>query len=95
MSHVEPPVQVTLPLGPRVSSQVEPPAQSTLHELPQVPLHWLSLVQSSVQLSPAQLEPSMSQALPASHAHDVPVQAGGGTASLPQAATSATNNRAR
>lgn len=87
MSQVAPPVQVTLPLGPRVRLQVEPPPQSMLHELPQVPLHSLSRLQSSEQLLPAQPEPSMSQAAPASHAHEVPVQVGGGTGSLPPQAT--------
>ena len=88
MSQVAPSLQLMLPLGPSVISHVEPPEQSMLHELPQVPLHWLWSVQSSVQLLPAQLEPSMSQALPASHEHDVPVHVGGGGASLPQAEAS-------
>lgn len=94
MSQVAPPEHETLPLAPRVMSQVEPPPQLMLHESPQVPLHSLFMAQASVQLSPAQSEPSMSQALPTSHAHEVPVQTGGGTGSLPQAATP-TTTRAR
>jgi hypothetical protein len=85
MSQVAPSLHDTLPLAPRVIVHVEPPEQSMLQELPQVPLHVLSSVQLSVQLLPAQLEPSMSQAVPASHAHEVPVHVGG-EASLPQAA---------
>lgn len=87
MLHVEPPLQVTLPLAPTVRSQREPPAQLALHELPQAPVQVLSIGQLSVQLSPAQPESPRSQAVPASQAHELPVQAGGGTSSPPQATT--------
>ncbi len=96
ISQVLPLAQVTLPLGPTVIRHVEPMAQSTLHELPHVPLHSLWSPQSSEQLLPAQLEPSMSQAEPASQAHEVPVQVGG-PASWPHAASTkaATTTRDR
>lgn len=85
ISQVDAPEHDTLPLGPSVIAQVEPPAQPTLHDSPHVPLHWLAIAHDSVQLPPAHDEPSMSHALPASHAHDVPVHAGGGMSSPPQA----------
>ncbi len=95
MSHVAPSEQEMLPLAPSVMLQVEPPEQSMLHDIPHVPLHWFSSVQPSVQLSPAQLDPSMSHALPASHVHDVPVHVGGGGASLPQAEASPSATKSR
>ena len=85
MLHVAPSEQLTLPLAPTVMSHVEPPEHSMLHDMPHVPLHWLSSVQPSVQLLPAQPEPSMSQAVPASHVHELPVHVGGGGALLPHA----------
>jgi hypothetical protein len=93
MSQVAPSLHYTLPLAPTVIVHVEPPEQSTLHELPQLPLHSLSIAQASVQLEPAQAEPSMSQAVPLSQAHEVPVQVGGGTSSPPQAAIRARTAR--
>jgi hypothetical protein len=81
MRQVAPSLQVTLPLGPTVISQVEPPEQSTLHDAPHEPVHSLSLVQSRLQLPPSQAEPSVVQAVPASHAHEVPLQVGVGTSS--------------
>jgi len=95
MSHVAPSEQLTLPLAPRVISHVEPPEQSMLHDMPQVPLHSLLSVHPRVQLLPAQLEPSMSHALPASQVHDVPVHVGGGGASLPQADVSPSATKRR
>ena len=84
---VAPPVQSTLPLAPTVRSQVEPPAQLALHDSPHAPLHSLPMLQSRLQLSPAQSLPPRSQACPAGHAQVEPVQSGGTVvaASLPQA----------
>jgi hypothetical protein len=87
MSHVAPSLQLTLPLAPSVITHVDPPEQSMLHDVPQVPLHWLSSVHPREQLLPAQLEPSMSHSEPASQVQDVPEHVGGG-ASLPQAEAS-------
>ena len=78
MSQVAPPEHETLPLAPSVIAQVEPPEHVMLQDSPQVPLHSLSMVHASVQLSPAQPEPARSQAVPASHEHELPVQVGGG-----------------
>lgn len=92
-SQVAPLAQVTLPLPPTVRAQSEPPAQLALHDSPHVPEHSVSSVQLNVQLAPAQSEPSRSQAVPAGHEHDEPVQAGGGgPSSPPHAATAESNN---
>lgn len=48
--HVDPSVQLTLPLSPTVTSQVEPPLQSMLQDAPHAPVHSLSSVQSTLQL---------------------------------------------
>lgn len=76
--HVDIPAQSTLPLSPTVTSQSEPPLQLMLHELPQAPVHVLSFVHASVQLSPLHPESPISHAAPGSHAHEAPVQVGGG-----------------
>jgi hypothetical protein len=90
--HVEPLAHVTLPLLPTVRSQSEPPAQLALQDSPHSPAHSLSFVQLNVQLEPEQLEPSSSHEVPAGHAHDVPVQSGGGGPPSPPQATNAQRN---
>ena len=76
--HVDIPAQSTLPLSPTVTSQSEPPLQLMLHEFPQAPVHVLSFVHASVQLSPLHPESPISHAAPGSHAHEAPAQVGGG-----------------
>lgn len=83
-AHDDPGAQLTLPLGPSVTSQSAPAAQLMLHELPHVPLHVASIGQLRVQLLPLHAESPMSHALPASQVHEVPVHDGGGV-SLPHA----------
>lgn len=84
IAHVEPPVQLTLLLGPTVMSQLEPPAQLTVQEAPHDPLHWLSSTQAREQLSPTQALSWVSHASPALHVHDAPAHSGGGGTSSPQ-----------
>lgn len=91
--HVEPPSQLTLPLGPTVTSHAASALQSTLHEEPQVPLHVAPSPQSSEQLLPLHAESPMSHDVPGSQLHDVPEQVGGG--SPPQATAPETRIRER
>jgi hypothetical protein len=95
ISQVEPSVQVTLLLGPTVMMQVEPPAQSRLHEEPHSPVHSLSSTQSSEQLFCSHEVPSVLQAEPGSHEHEVPLHVGGGGPSLPHAERNATSIKAQ
>jgi hypothetical protein len=90
--HVEPPVQPTLALAPTVTSQSDMPAQLMLHESPQVPVQVLPLAQASEHESPAQPESPMSQDVFVGHAHELPVQVGGGVESPPQATSTHETN---
>lgn len=85
MLQVEPSLQSILALVPTTRSQVEPPLQSTVHDAPQLPVHSLSLLQSSEQLFPLQPESPRSQDVPAGQSQVEPVHSGGGGESLPHA----------
>lgn len=87
-AHVEPAAQLTLPLGPTVTSHSAPVVQLMLHDAPHEPVQVDSAGQLRVQLSPLQAESPMSQAVPASHVHELPVQLGGGGPSSPHATNS-------
>jgi hypothetical protein len=89
---VEPPLQLTLPLGPTVRSQSDIPEQLTLHDAPHEPLHALLSVHASEQLDPLQPELPMSHDVPAGHEHELPAHTGGGGVSLPQANTITSSN---
>ena len=91
ISQVDPLPHEMLLLAPTVISQVAPLVQSTLHESPQVPVQVDSIAHASVQLSPSHAEPPRSHAVPGAHAHEVPVHAGGGTSSPPQASDARSN----
>lgn len=92
---VEASAQVTLPLAPTVTSQVDPPPQSMLQEAPHSPLHSLSWVQASVQLSPEHSLPARSHASPAGQLQLVPVHSGGGTSASSDDPPQATTRRKR
>ena len=89
--HVDPSEQVTLLLSPTTRLHSDMPLQSALHDAPHVPVQVLSFVQSSVQLAPLHPESPMSQAVPAGHAHEVPLH-WGAAGSLPHAPNTITKD---
>jgi hypothetical protein len=90
---VEPPLQLTLALGPTVTVQVDMLPQAREQDCPQLPIHSFLSAQARLQLLPLQPPCERSQLLPDGQAQLAPVHEGACADWQPTSATKAIPQR--